>query len=532
MQKRSLWSRLTGYYRRRVASLVFRKPFLISLQKPLISFTFDDFPHSALMAGGAILNRFGLAGTFYASFSLVDKETPSGQIFCLDDLTTLFEQGHELGCHTFSHCDSWNTDPRTFEDSVVENRAALKEILPDAEFMSFSYPIEMPRPRTKGRIAPYFLSCRGGGQIINTGRTDLNQLSAFFLEKSRDNPQAVRDLIDLNQKERGWLIFATHDISDNPTQFGCTPEFFEHIVRYAVSSGAHILPVAKAIEALGAPGSERVRRSRRLVPPGVGVARKSTKTTPLVSILIPAFNAQEWIADTLRSAIAQTWQRKEIIVVDDGSTDQTLVITRRFESGWVRVVTQKNQGAAAARNKAYSLSRGDYIQWLDADDLLAPDKIARQIAALDQCRSNRTLLSSAWGKFMYRYYRAEFTPTALWCDLSPAEWLLRKMEQNIFMQTSTWLVSRELTEAAGPWNTQLLYDDDGEYFCRVLLASDGVRFVPEARVYYRASGFGSLSHVGRSDRKVEALWHSMQLHIRYLRSLEDSQRVRAACVNY
>jgi len=253
---------------------------------------------------------------------------------------------------------------------------------------------------------------------------------------------------------------------------------------------------------------------------------------PLVSILIPAFNAQEWIADTLRSAIAQTWQRKEIIVVDDGSTDQTLVITRRFESGWVRVVTQKNQGAAAARNKAYSLSRGDYIQWLDADDLLAPDKIARQIAALDQCRSNRTLLSSAWGKFMYRYYRAEFTPTALWCDLSPAEWLLRKMEQNIFMQTSTWLVSRELTEAAGPWNTQLLYDDDGEYFCRVLLASDGVRFVPEARVYYRASGFGSLSHVGRSDRKVEALWHSMQLHIRYLRSLEDSQRVRAACVNY
>jgi glycosyltransferase involved in cell wall biosynthesis len=253
---------------------------------------------------------------------------------------------------------------------------------------------------------------------------------------------------------------------------------------------------------------------------------------PLVSILIPAYNTQEWIADTLRSAIAQTWERKEIIVVDDGSTDQTQTIARRFESDGVRVVTQKNHGAAATRNKAYSLSQGDYIQWLDADDLLAPDKVSRQIAALKQGVSKRTLLSSGWGHFMYRYHRAEFTLTPLWCDLSPTEWLLRKMGQNLHMQTATWLVSRELTETAGPWNTALLVDDDGEYFCRVLLASDGVRFVPEAKVYYRVSGSSSVSYMGRSDRKIVAQWKSMQLHIGYLRSLEDSDRVRAACVKY
>ena len=253
---------------------------------------------------------------------------------------------------------------------------------------------------------------------------------------------------------------------------------------------------------------------------------------PLVSILIPAFNAQEWIADTLRSAVGQTWPRKEVIVVNDGSTDFTLAIAKQFESNGVRIVTQENQGAAASRNRALALCRGDYIQWLDADDLLAPDKIARQIAALDQLRSRRVILSSAWGRFFYRYYRTEFVPTRLWCDLAPAEWLLRKMGENLFMQTATWLVSRELTETAGPWNTQLLGDDDGEYFCRVLLASDGVRFVPGARVYYRASGFGSLSYVGLSDRKVEALWDSMRFHIGYLRSLEDSERVRVACVKY
>jgi hypothetical protein len=100
------------------------------------------------------------------------------------------------------------------------------------------------------------------------------------------------------------------------------------------------------------------------------------------------------------------------------------------------------------------------------------------------------------------------------------------------MQTATWLVSRELTDAAGPWDTRLLGDDDGEYFCRVLLKSDGVRFVPGARVYYRASGAGSLSYVGNSDRKRDAQWRSMQMHIGYLRSLEDTARVHAACITY
>jgi hypothetical protein len=100
------------------------------------------------------------------------------------------------------------------------------------------------------------------------------------------------------------------------------------------------------------------------------------------------------------------------------------------------------------------------------------------------------------------------------------------------MQTATWLVSRELTEAAGPWNTRLLGDDDGEYFCRVLLASDGVRFVPEAAVFYRMTGSDRLSYIGRSNRKMEAHLHSMRLHIGYLLSLEDTDRTRAAAVNY
>src|SRR5579863_3601629 len=253
---------------------------------------------------------------------------------------------------------------------------------------------------------------------------------------------------------------------------------------------------------------------------------------PLVSILIPSFNAEKWIAESLRSAIAQTWERKEIIVVDDGSSDDTVAVARRFEPEGVRVFEQPNRGASAARNRAFSLSQGNYIQWLDADDLLAPDKIEKQMHVFEQGGNGRVLVSGGWGRFLYRYYRAQFVPTSLWCDLPANEWLLRKMGQNLHMQTATWLVSRELTEAAGPWDTRLSSDDDGEYFCRVLLASEGVRFVPEAKVYYRASGSGSLSYIGFSDKKRDAQWRSMLLHIHYLRSLEDSERVRAACVTF
>jgi len=252
---------------------------------------------------------------------------------------------------------------------------------------------------------------------------------------------------------------------------------------------------------------------------------------PLVSILIPAYNTEKWIAATIQSALDQTWPRKEIIVVDDGSKDRTVEIAAAFEPKGVKVVVQRNQGASAARNHAFSLCNGDYIQWLDADDLLAPDKIEKQMTLALQ-GSKRTLFSAPWAHFMYRPHVAQFQPSPLWCDLSPEEWLTRKMQFNVFMQTSTWLVSREITEAAGPWNIRLLGDDDGEYFCRVLLASDGVRFVPDALVYYRAFRFDGLSYVGRFPEKIEAHWVSMKLHLQYLRSFGDTPEIRAACLKF
>lgn len=251
---------------------------------------------------------------------------------------------------------------------------------------------------------------------------------------------------------------------------------------------------------------------------------------PLVSILIPAHNAEKWIADTIHSAVVQTWQRKEIIVVDDGSSDGTSEVARRFASKEVKVISTENQGAAAARNHALQSCQGDYIQWLDADDLLAPDKIELQLAGLRETDGKRTLLSSAWAPFSYRPKHARFVPTSLWQDLTPIEWFVKKMGENLYMQTATWLTSRELTQAAGPWNVHLLSDDDVEYFCRVLLASERIRFVPDAKVFYRITPSSRLSYVGTSDKKKDALVLSLKLQIEHARLVEDSDRVRKACL--
>ena len=171
--------------------------------------------------------------------------------------------------------------------------------------------------------------------------------------------------------------------------------------------------------------------------------------------------------------LAQTWPRIETIIVDDGSRDGTLAVARAWESASVKVVTQPNSGACAARNKALESAQGSYIQWLDADDLLHPHKIAAQMAAARQAADRRVLLSGPFGTFYYRTGKAVFTKSSLWRDLTPLDYLLTRFSENACFQTDAWLVSRELTEAAGPWTDFGSPDDDGEYFCRVAINSTG-----------------------------------------------------------
>ena len=143
----------------------------------------------------------------------------------------------------------------------------------------------------------------------------------------------------------------------------------------------------------------------------------------LISVLIPALNAERWIGHAIESALAQTWPNREVIVVDDGSTDRTAERAARYSTYGVRVIVQANCGAAAARNTALRASNGTYIQYLDADDLLHPYKIEAQLEGAENGRRSRTLLTGAWGRFFKRPDRARFAPDSLWQDHGPVEWI-------------------------------------------------------------------------------------------------------------
>ncbi len=252
-------------------------------------------------------------------------------------------------------------------------------------------------------------------------------------------------------------------------------------------------------------------------------------TAPLVSILIPCYNAAPWLAETLESALAQSWPHREIILVDDGSTDGSLDLARSYESRGVCVISQPNRGASAARNYALLLARGDFIQFLDADDLLARDKIEKQATLLSHSPLG-SIAAGPWGRFDHDPAAARFVPEDNWRDSDPIDWLTLNFAGRGMMPPAAWLVPRTLVEAAGPWDERLSLNDDGEYFCRILLASAGIRFTYEARTYYRSNLTNSLSR-----RRSESAWRSAflshELCAQHIIAQEDSVRTRRACAD-
>lgn len=238
---RSKWNRVTAEH-------LFRRPVSIELSKPIVSFTFDDFPHSAATAGAAILEGYGAAATYYVSLGLAGVREASGLMFAKEDVERILASGHELGCHTFHHLDAGESETQDFVDSVIANQRRLQERFPKVWFRTFSYPKSAPHPGIKRRMGARFESCRGGGQTFNCGVADLSMLKSYFLEQARGDHASVARLIEENRQRAGWLIFSTHDVCDTPSPYGCTPEFLECAVKAARESGASILPVSAALD--------------------------------------------------------------------------------------------------------------------------------------------------------------------------------------------------------------------------------------------------------------------------------------------
>lgn len=248
---------------------------------------------------------------------------------------------------------------------------------------------------------------------------------------------------------------------------------------------------------------------------------------PLVSILIPCYNAEPWLAETLESAVNQTWKNTEIIVVDDGSRDNSLAIAQQFAAPNVKIISQPNRGQSAAENRALAAAQGDFIAYLDADDLLAPDKTERQVHCLEDAGSE-FVASGEWARFYTTPGEATFNPNPLWADLAAVDWLVCAFEGNFMMHGASWLIPRTIVEKAGPWNEKLSLINDFDYFSRILLASQGVKFCWGARSYYRSGNVNSLSG-SKSRAAWESAFLSLTLGTQNLLAREASPRTHHAC---
>lgn len=213
----------------------------------------------------------------------------------------------------------------------------------------------------------------------------------------------------------------------------------------------------------------------------------------LVSIIIPVFNAQQYLAETINSALSQTWPNKEIIIVDDGSTDNSLAIAKSFSNPAIRTFKQENKGASAARNKGLLEARGEYIQFLDADDLLSNDKIELQVNLLQG--ENSAIANCGTVYF--------FDGSDPYLKQPVREWYSEGSTDNVqfltrlyggrligpdyggMISVHAWLCPKTIIDKAGKWNEELSTDDDGEFFCRVVLASCQIIYSDKAVCYYR-----------------------------------------------
>lgn len=255
---------------------------------------------------------------------------------------------------------------------------------------------------------------------------------------------------------------------------------------------------------------------------------------PLVSVIIPLYNASSYIEATLDSVCQQTYTNLEILVVDDSSTDDGFKKVKAYSDSRIILLQQVNSGAAIARNTGLQQAKGDYIQFMDADDLLHPDKIKIQVEALHD-KTAKIAVSNYIEFFDEENLYHKTVPKSqnefIFSSDKPVDFLLNLWGANgnpNFIQTNSWLLPKSLIDKAGMWRAYRCPDDDGEFFARVILASSGVIYTEGAINYYRRFlTEGNLSN-HKNAEAIQNTLLTLRLKQEYIEEFEKSQRVNRA----
>jgi peptidoglycan/xylan/chitin deacetylase (PgdA/CDA1 family) len=217
------------------------------LSGPVASVTFDDFPKSAWTVGGEVLARHGARGTYYTAGGFCGRIADGTVFYDEADLEALASQGHEIGCHGFGHQPTPNLTTQELQADNERNREFLKPFLNGQAPLSYAFPFGRVSPRTKRFFARRFSSIRGVHPGINAGRVDLAQLNTVSLEMRCWDKLAISASIRRAAHDRGWLIFYTHDVSNEPSEYGSTPEMLDWALGEVAEANIPVLPVCEAL---------------------------------------------------------------------------------------------------------------------------------------------------------------------------------------------------------------------------------------------------------------------------------------------
>lgn len=240
-QRSRLFYRIVNKLSNIVSLHLFKEKRYLKQCSKVVTFTFDDFPKTAVENGAEILESYGKKGTFYASLSLCSRNTGHYKIADIKDIENLNRKGHEIGCHTFSHLDCLvNSHENILKDcrnnkSIADNELGIK-------LFSFSYPYGNITPFIKKIIAKEYDTKRTIASGINFNPIDISALKSIPLYQ-KYGFETCLEWLKILEKKDGWLIFYTHDVTEKSSQFGCSKELLEKVINKCVEQNFKILTV-------------------------------------------------------------------------------------------------------------------------------------------------------------------------------------------------------------------------------------------------------------------------------------------------
>lgn len=241
---------LKAKVKRRLVPFQARRVIPVSLDRPIVSFSFDDCPRSVMENALYPLEKEGWLATIYIAMGLCETTNHLGLHMSREDVRALHETGHEVGDHTYSHCDGSSLPLADVMADIQKNQSELDSLgLPQCE--TFAYPYGEVTPALKKALEAQFKGSRGIKSNSHESSVDLNQIGSNRLYAG-DDFDVLQSQISALKDNPGWITIFTHDVRDNPSEFGCTTAQLQETIKAVKEIGADVMTVAKAITYLEA----------------------------------------------------------------------------------------------------------------------------------------------------------------------------------------------------------------------------------------------------------------------------------------